>query len=82
MQRQVVHDLALERGVTEEEIHARRLTGVPFGRSGEPAEAAALAAFLLSDEASYITGASHRRRRRLHHGLTSVVDGLISVVMV
>ncbi len=56
MQRQVVRDLALERGVTEQEIHARRLTGVPLGRSGEPAEAAALAAFLLSDEASYITG--------------------------
>jgi NAD(P)-dependent dehydrogenase (short-subunit alcohol dehydrogenase family) len=56
MQRQVVRDLALERGVTEEEIHARRLTGVPLGRSGEAAEAAALAAFLLSGEASYITG--------------------------
>ena len=56
MQRQVVRDLAVEHGVTEQEIHAQRLTRVPFGRSGEPAEAAALAAFLLSDEASYITG--------------------------
>ncbi len=56
MQRQVVRDLALERGVTEQELHARRLTGVPLGRTGEPAEAAALAAFLPSDEASYITG--------------------------
>lgn len=56
MQRQVVRDLALERGVTEEEVHARRLTAVPLGRSGETAEAAALAAFLLSGEASYITG--------------------------
>jgi NAD(P)-dependent dehydrogenase (short-subunit alcohol dehydrogenase family) len=56
MQRQVVRELALERSATEEEVHARRLTGVPLGRSGEPAEAAALAAFLLSNEASYITG--------------------------
>jgi NAD(P)-dependent dehydrogenase (short-subunit alcohol dehydrogenase family) len=56
MQRQVVRDLALERGVTEEEVHARRLSGIPLGRSGETAEAAALAAFLLSGEASYITG--------------------------
>jgi NAD(P)-dependent dehydrogenase (short-subunit alcohol dehydrogenase family) len=56
MQRQVVADLARERGTTEEAIHAGRLSGVPLGRSGEPAEAAALAAFLLSEEASYITG--------------------------
>lgn len=56
MQRRVVRDLAAERGLSEQEVHARRLTGVPLGRSGEPAEAAALAAFLLSSEASYITG--------------------------
>ena len=56
MQRQLVRDLACEYSAAEDEIHARRLTRVPLGRSGEPAEAAALAAFLLSDDASYITG--------------------------
>jgi NAD(P)-dependent dehydrogenase (short-subunit alcohol dehydrogenase family) len=56
MQRQLVHDLALEHSAAEDEINTLRLTRVPLGRSGEPAEAAALAAFLLSDSASYITG--------------------------
>jgi NAD(P)-dependent dehydrogenase (short-subunit alcohol dehydrogenase family) len=32
------------------------LSRVPMARAGQPAEIAAAAAFLLSDEASYITG--------------------------
>ena len=35
------------------------LTSVPLGRIGEPEEVAAVAAFLLSDEASYVTGSEY-----------------------
>ena len=34
----------------------RILSRTPMGRIGEPAEIAAIAAFLVSDDASYITG--------------------------
>jgi glucose 1-dehydrogenase len=34
----------------------RILSRTPMGRIGEPAEIAAIAAFLASDDASYITG--------------------------
>ena len=34
----------------------RLLSRTPLGRIGEPAEIAAIAAFLASDDASYITG--------------------------
>jgi len=42
----------VEVGVKEEEIAAR----IPAGRMGRPAEFAALAVFLASDQAGYITG--------------------------
>jgi 3-oxoacyl-[acyl-carrier protein] reductase len=42
----------VEVGVKEEEMAAR----IPAGRMGRPAEFAALAAFLASDQAGYITG--------------------------
>ena len=38
------------------EARRRILSRTPLGRVGEPAEIAAIAAFLASDEASYITG--------------------------
>ncbi len=38
--------------------HAKFLSQVPLGRAGKPEEIASVAAFLASDEASYITGAA------------------------
>jgi glucose 1-dehydrogenase len=38
------------------EARHRLLSRTPLGRIGEPAEIAAIAAFLASDDASYITG--------------------------
>jgi 3-oxoacyl-[acyl-carrier protein] reductase len=39
-----------------EEIWRQRLTEIPMGRFGEPAEVAAVACFLASDMSSYVTG--------------------------
>ena len=43
-------------GVDPEEIQARLEASIPLGRLAEPKEFAALAAFLASERASYITG--------------------------
>ena len=50
---------AVEReGITEAEAMQRWEREIPVGRMGEPREFAALAAFLASERASYITGTS------------------------
>ena len=45
-------------GITPEEQAKRSSATIPMGRYGEPDEFAAAAVFLLSDAASYITGAT------------------------
>lgn len=49
---------ARREGVTREAALAKWESEIPMGRLGEPREFAALAAFLASDRASYITGQS------------------------
>lgn len=49
---------AQKEGITPEAALSRYTAQVPMGRMGEPKEFAALAAFLASDRASYITGQS------------------------
>jgi 3-oxoacyl-[acyl-carrier protein] reductase len=45
-------------GIKASEFHERLIRGIPAGRLGEARELAALAAFLASERAGYITGQS------------------------
>lgn len=56
MQEDVLAGLARVRGVSIDEIASKRLDAVPLGRAASPAECAGLIRFLLSPEASYMTG--------------------------
>ena len=49
---------ATREGVPVRDVEQRVIGQIPVGRIGEPRELAALAAFLASDNASYITGQS------------------------
>ena len=52
----VTRDRSTLQGITPQEYEERAISNVPLGRATVPEEVAGLAAFLLSDEAAYITG--------------------------
>ena len=54
-----VEDLAKATGKTIDSVRQDFVDRQPMGRLGTAAEVAALAVFLASDEASYITGQAH-----------------------
>ena len=56
MQEAVLQTVAPMRGTSREELSATRNKAVPLGRGSSPDECASLIWFLLSDEASYMTG--------------------------
>ena len=56
MQQRVLNEVSAARGISVEELAAARLKTVPMGRAAQPSELAAVVAWLLSDEAAYMTG--------------------------
>jgi NAD(P)-dependent dehydrogenase (short-subunit alcohol dehydrogenase family) len=58
MSETVLNQLSDERGVMKEEIATNRLKTVPMGREGTPEEVVKVVLFLLSEDASYMTGQS------------------------
>ena len=48
-------DTQMTRGIPEQ-IREQQISKIPLGRAGQPADVAAVVAFLASDEAGYITG--------------------------
>jgi 3-oxoacyl-[acyl-carrier protein] reductase len=49
---------AKKQGITVEQSKAKSIGAIPMGRYGEPPEYGRVAAFLLSDAAGYMTGAT------------------------
>ena len=56
----------LEELLSDPDRRARRMVHIPMGRLGRAEELAKAALFLASDDASFMTGAVARRRRRHH----------------
>ncbi len=52
----IMTELAKKAVMTDDGARKRILSRTPLGRAGEPEEIASVAAFLASDDASYITG--------------------------
>jgi 3-oxoacyl-[acyl-carrier protein] reductase len=56
--REIDQARAQAQGITEEQARSEAIKQIPVGRYGSPEEFAYLAAFLASDKAAYITGAT------------------------
>lgn len=67
---QLLRDRAERNGTTPEEEAANIATAIPLGRMGTPEEFAAVAAFLVSPAASYITGVSLLVDGGMYRGVT------------
>jgi NAD(P)-dependent dehydrogenase (short-subunit alcohol dehydrogenase family) len=52
----ILTEMAREAVLTDDAARRKILSRTPLGRCGEPEEIAAVAAFLASDDASYLTG--------------------------
>lgn len=55
---ELIRFLAENEGISADEVRARWESEIPMRRLGDPKEFAAIAAFLVSERASYITGSS------------------------
>jgi NAD(P)-dependent dehydrogenase (short-subunit alcohol dehydrogenase family) len=58
------------RGMTPQQVFAEYESTTPLGRVAEPTEIAAVAAFLVSDDSSYITGSLMPVSGGAHLGFT------------
>jgi 3-oxoacyl-[acyl-carrier protein] reductase len=65
----LLHDRATQASKSPEEMRTEQVKVVPAGRVGQPEELGALAAFLASEAASYITGTTIPVDGGLHKGL-------------
>jgi 3-oxoacyl-[acyl-carrier protein] reductase len=67
--RHLFADRAVQSGSTPDAEHQATIARIPAGRLGEPGEIAALAAFLASDKAAYITGTTIQVDGGVYRGL-------------